>query len=366
MWFMFKNKRIAALLVLLCMLLTACQASVPDDNLISDEMIVPEEIKYKTTEVTVGDYEKVSQGSLSLKYPVTEQLKVEATGQVTVKAIHVKSMQNVKAGTVLAEFEVKIDEAALAELNLKLERAKEAFRTGKQTRQDNIDNAKKKTEGLTSHELKIAQLNLEKQQVEYEQYVYQTQKSIAAIEEDIAEIYANARKKYIVAPFDGVVESVASLAVDERVSTGKVIVTLRSTDEFYLLAESSGTKLRYNMNVTIEAGKKDEKLEFSGRVVSAPNALPITLAQSSAIIHIESGVSHTVLKNTPIYRSIEESVKNVLLVDRSALGKDDNGDFVYILGNDVIQKRYVLRGLNNTEHFWIMDGLTEGQSIILN
>ena len=70
--------------------------------------------------------------------------------------------------------------------------------------------------------------------------------------------------------------------------------------------------------------------------------------------------------NTPMYYSEEESVKQVVMVDRSAVHKDDNGSYVYILNDGILQKRYVLCGLSNVDHVWIIDGLTEGQTLVLN
>ena len=54
----------------------------------------------------------------------------------------------------------------------------------------------------------------------------------------------------------------------------------------------------------------------------------------------------------------------MLLVDWRAVDSENGKSYVYVLEDDMVQKRYVAPGLNNREKVWILDGLHEGQTVI--
>ena len=53
-------------------------------------------------------------------------------------------------------------------------------------------------------------------------------------------------------------------------------------------------------------------------------------------------------------------------MNRSAIKKDESRRYVYILDGETVKKRYVVEGENNMSTTWILDGLTEGQTLILD
>ena len=59
-----------------------------------------------------------------------------------------------------------------------------------------------------------------------------------------------------------------------------------------------------------------------------------------------------------------ERLQNVLLIDKSLIRMDEDKSYVRILEDDMIQKRYILPGLRNSETVWVMDGLSEEQKVI--
>ena len=54
------------------------------------------------------------------------------------------------------------------------------------------------------------------------------------------------------------------------------------------------------------------------------------------------------------------------LLDQRAVQKEDGKYCVRILDGDTVQKRYVAAVKVNTEKMWILDGLSEGQLLIVN
>ena len=66
------------------------------------------------------------------------------------------------------------------------------------------------------------------------------------------------------------------------------------------------------------------------------------------------------------YQANSQELKNVLLVDKDAVQKEEGKYFVYLLEDGVVHKRYVSLGLENKKSVWILDGLSEGQELILD
>ena len=61
-----------------------------------------------------------------------------------------------------------------------------------------------------------------------------------------------------------------------------------------------------------------------------------------------------------------QELNDVLLVNKEAVRKEDGKTYVYILENGTVHKRFVTVGLSGKTHAWILDGLKEGQSVVLD
>ena len=354
----------AIFLLILCMMFASCGGDKTDDTLMSEDLIVPEEANYETVQVTKGEYSKSAQGSASLAFPIWAELSWKG-GEARLEEVLVKNGQSVKKGDVLAVFEVEVSTAEKAELELQLQRKKEAFVEGKTERLAAIKEAKANISTLSSYQLKIAQLDLEKMEVSYDLYVYQTEREIASLQERLDTMKEEMRDNTMVAPFDGIVKSVASYHVGDKVNAGEVIVSMYSEEVFGLRVSDAGNKLRYGMEVTIETGRKNEKKYYTGVVVAAPNIMTSTMSQSDAYIRINENVSPGDFQNSIVFYANTEYLEDVLVVDRKATGREDGNLYVNILEDGAVKKRYVAQGLTNTEVTWIVDGLSEGQTLIV-
>ena len=66
---------------------------------------------------------------------------------------------------------------------------------------------------------------------------------------------------------------------------------------------------------------------------------------------------------TVSYRSTD--MKDVLVVNKSAVYHDSKGDYVYVYTNGNSIKRYVQTGGNNATVVWIVNGLVEGDLVVI-
>lgn len=373
---MSRNKRAFSLLKMgvlclaLLLLTTACAREPEKQAQLAEDLPNTEQPNYKTVQVELGEYEKQGTGSASVIYLLKSELRWEKNNACYQEAM-VAAGQKVKAGEVLMRFDVEADQVGLESLKLQLRRTKENVAAEKERWQDAIAAQLAEAERLQEqesqkHEAEIAKLKADKLQAEYDQYLYQSRQETERIEEQISEMEQSARENVLTAPFDGVIESVTRLNEGDKVTPGQVLVTMYATDKLMLKADNTSGKLRYNMDVTVTVGNKSNQVSYSGRVVAAPNILPSSVSQDLTLIELDEEVTPEELKGALSYRCATEALQNILVVDRKAVHTEDNKAYVNVLENDMVQKRYVVTVVNSGETIWILDGLSEGQTLILD
>ena len=358
--------------------LTACAKEEETKTLLQEELMSSEQANYNTEQAKIGTYEKEASGSATALYLIQDSLSWEKDNAYYRESF-VKSGQEVKKGDVLMQFDIKEDRTELETLELQLLRKKEEREEQMEERFVVLETAKRKLEDmrdpakyvLLEYDLEIQQLRIEKLQAEFEQYMYQSEQEIQQMEERIGEIRKAASENVLTAPFDGVIKEVTRYNVGDKVPVNQTLITMYSTDKLLLKAENASGKLRYNMEVVIEAGNKKNPLIFTGKVVTAPNILPSSVKKDLTLIELNASLTREqVIENEQNgnirYSAVTERLQDILVIDRKALEKEDNKFYVNILEGDMVQKRYVVSTINNMDVAWILDGLTEGQTVIVD
>lgn len=369
---MLKNKMLPVLLLVLALFLAGCQEKAQADSLIPDSLMVPEQINYETTQVEKRTYTDWS-GTTELNpvYPVNDQLFWTVENSRVNKYL-VKN-GTVEAGTPLMVFDVAESKADLEELRLQLQRKQEETSNGKAEREAAISAAKADMEGLTSHDLEIAKLTVEKLQAEYEQFVYQSDREISRIRERIAVLEEAAGNDTLIAPFDGVIQSTSTTKIGEPNNVSSSLYYLESRDTYFLKVADDfpyNAKLLFYSYEEFESYEdadaflREGKVLFTGTVVAAPNILPDSV-QQDAWVKLDgdmADISFEELEDMNVmWFYTSEEIQDILSVNTAALHSEGDNYYVNILEDGIIKKRYVLRGKGN----WIIDGVTEGETLIL-
>jgi len=359
--------------------LTACAKEEEAQPLLQSELMSSEQANYNTDQAKMGTYKIKASGSATALYLIQDILSWEKNNAYY-REIFVKSGQEVKKGDVLMQFEIKEDRITLESSELQLLRKKEERGEQMEERFVVLETAKRKLEDmrdpakyvLLEYDLEIQQFRIEKLQAEFEQYMYQSEQEIQQMEERIGEIRKAASENVLTAPFDGVIKEVTRYNVGDKVPVNQTLITMYSTDKLLLKAENALGILRYNMEVVIEAGSKKNPLTFTGKVVTAPNILPSSVKKDMTLIELDASLTREqVIENEHIngnirYSAVTERLQDILVIDRKALEKEDDKFYVNILEGDMVQKRYVVSTINNMDVAWILDGLIEGQTVIVD
>lgn len=365
---MSRSKRALMLALCLCLCMPLASASAQSPSLISDEMIQTETVNYaKTVLVEESVLERSYNAAASEYYPYTCSLSLE-TSNASFLEYKVARRQTVQAGDVLMVFTVDIDEAALASTQLSLDRAREDYQAGKETRTAEIDALLlQKANTQDAFERAMLDLRIERAQVSYEQYCYQQECRIADIEEQLTKMQEQNSRTELIAPFDGVVSDLAYKRLGERVYANETLVTLYREDGMLLRISNDNQFFRYGMEVSVKSGGKNNQTIYRGRIVAADNQLPESRRLGHAFIELEpfeNGEKPRLANLTAT--GVSQYLENVMLIPRRAAAMDGGKYYVECLVNGVPQKRFINVGLSTTSHSWVLQGLEMGDTVILN
>lgn len=357
----------AVLFFFLIVVLTACSKEAKTtDALYMDTLSSREEVVYKTTKVTIGDFAKQDTYDGKAYFPITKQLAFDTknTSAVFLKYL-VRTKDKVKKGTPLANFSVEYDEVALGEKELQLKIAQKDYEKNLKSFQTAITELEKNLYMITNYtEREINELKLQKLKIQYKEYILSTEDNLNKQKKELDEYKSNLSVTQLIAPMDGIISELVDKKEGDNVSTNETLVTMYSTDSLDIQVTDNNGVIRYNMDVAIEVGK--HPVSIKGRVTSCPYILPDGL--NNGIIHIKPlEIPDRVNWNSEINVNIDSiRMENVLLVDKKAVLTDARGTYVIILENGSLHKRYFVSGANNTDKYWVLQGLEEGQAVIIN
>ena len=359
---MSKIKRLV--LLLLALSLTTAQA----EELIAPDAIIPETAKYRTAEIVRGDYTETVQSGASEVYPLTYRARYEGAEARFVRFL-VKKGDTVKEGDVLAEVSLNASTIDLESRQLSLQRTREAYEEGLTTRQESLAAAQAVLNAATDEfSREEARLRLERLRLETEKYRYEQERSILMQEEAVEEIREDFENTRITAPADGIISDLPTYKEGEPIYSGWTMAYLYATDKLLLRLKNEMGKFRYNMPVTIETGAAKTRTAVTGRVVATDLLLLSSdRTENVAYLEIDAEYDHSELFIRNSQASCETvRVKDVLLIPRASLTLEAGSYFVSKLVGGRVEKRFVNSRVSSAQTQWLLQGLEEGDLVILD
>ena len=350
-------------LAVLLFMNTVVLASEPQDIIDASQM-TPQQFNYQTIEAERGSLiKKVTIPALKY-YPLTYSLRFDNNGAKFVEYL-VEYGDTVKAGDILARFTVSGSEAEFTRMELDLQRAQEQINTGIREREQIISQLRSQIAAESDENAKeILELSLQKQETEMKQFKLRQQYTINRLREEYEEENTRRRTDILVSPVSGIVTELTYKKVDDAVSADETLIVISSGDIMLLQVNNETGDLRYNMPVQIQAGNNPNPVTLTGRVIAADDAIPEKERSGYAFIQLDTDGNEDLLKNPKI---VAESVKldNIVLVNRDAVKQEGGKYYVTKLTDGMAQKRYVEIGMNNLESVWILSGVEEGETLVL-
>lgn len=345
------------LICTLALSLTGC-GSESESEVISSELVRDEEAFGEDTAV-YGDLIETKKYDAQQVYPISTVITTGKKDLIYDK-VCVETNQTVKKGDLLVSIQ-PVTEEMLAKKEEAISKNKEEFETGKSNYKSQMESVQSQMGGASGTSLQILQIKLQKIQRQYDWYVENGEQVQNEMKAELEALKAIQGDVNIYAPYDGVIDSVASIGQGTELTSDRELLRMHSEEQVLLLV-SQGSGLRYQMQVKISAGSGENQINYKGTVISADNVRIDELKDGSAYIRINEEVDAKILKNVTITAN-EVELNNVLIVKNFAVSSEKEKSFVTIVDGDTFKKRHVSVGKNADEKTWILYGVSEGQKV---
>lgn len=297
--------------------------------------------------------------------------------------VNVQVNDTVKSGQVLAEIDPSDINKSIAQQQLVVQKAKFAL-------DNEISLEKSANEGLqaANADLNTANLNLAKQSTDVNnsivtsaQYkVQQLQDSINSIEItkksaqtdidianlQLAKLNSQLEACKIKSPVDGVVSFLDNVFVSDYINANKTVIKVMDKNNVIAVFTSSdlssvnkGTKVKIKFNNTVYDAEIGDIENDNSSDNQSSEGTKINLKIASNKLNLTA--------NSKINATMEiQNKTNILLVPKAAVFTDGDAFWVNVSENGKITKKTIQVGVQTSTQAEILDGLKEGDKIVLN
>ena len=161
---------------------------------------------------------------------------------------------------------------------------------------------------------------------------------------------------------------VTQLTVSEGapVTSGAALVTVASNSDVHVeisLGKTDLAKVKEGQkaDVTIAGKKYEGEVSFINHMATTnSNNMPVVEAQIK-ILNADEDIYLGIEAKVVIYSDKSE---NVLVVPVETVNSDKNGDFVYIVENNIVVRKDVVTGVSSDTYIEVTDGLNENDQVM--
>lgn len=343
------------------------------------------ESQYKTIEAVKGDYtEKGGVMNAELVYLVNDILTIKEAEGTFVEYL-VTDGQTVGKGDKLFSYRIPFDPITIEEKKLAFERTKSSYEGDLRRRESDIAENSKSLQSMdqTTIEAQSLRLRLTKMELGYDQFKYQGQANIKALEEAIDEMELNSEIKYVYAPYDGIVSTpydgivttqFGSISTNDGLSEGMPIdsrmelVRINDTKSAVLVAPAAGAnKLWYNQEVSvtmISSRQENKGISYPGRIVSIDSVLDNKSNTGMIFIKLDDESLYSTISSANVTADAVY-LQDVFVLPLNTVNLNNEERYIYYLDETGDMHKQYITGRSNGVEMWVYDGLTEGQKIIV-
>ena len=367
---MFRNngRRCAVLLAAAIFLTAALSSCGQEDASLDPGLVVPEEPNYQTTTVTVSDFTSTKKLPATPVHLDSAELTVEEDGAKFGEFL-VETGDEVKAGDPLFTYTVDASHADLTAKELELDRVQNDYARQAESYANQIERMKDTlslcVKGTTEYEL--ASANLALLQSQYAQLGYQTEYQKGQIQQEIEDLEERLDVQTVKAPFSGSISRLETIHEGDLIESSTILCTMRSGDRL-LLQVDNDPAFRYGDTVTVTAGLLSGADGYEGRVVTCGQILPGKVTERVTYIELtdpEAAERLSLATNGLIATANAVDLSGVLVLDNDAVTTKNERNSVTLWEDDTLKHRYITVGEAGVEETWIVGGLNEDQTVVV-
>ncbi|WP_240702952.1 efflux RND transporter periplasmic adaptor subunit [Cohnella luojiensis] len=334
--------RAAGTAVLLAATLALAGCSLlPDEETLQPPLIQPAQEQFDAVDAAKGDIQTSLRGNATFVSAKVETLSFKGNGG-RLKSINVKLGDQVKSGDLLAELETGDLDLQLKLQRLNVERAELLY---KQALMSDANDT----------ELRLREIDLERENISY-----------GAMESRLsqAQLYAQ---------ISGTVIFVESLKTGDGVNTYQSIITIADPSSMQLSYAAGNAKDLLPLEVGMPVSLKYKGKDYTGKVLQSPSTAPVTDDKAKAeknettiILSMDNQPEGVHVGDVADVTIELQKRENVIVLPRSAVRTYMGRFYVQVAEGDRRKEVDVEVGLTTPTQVEIVQGLKEGQKVILN
>lgn len=364
-----KYLRLPALVLAIIMIIAATPSVAAEDDVLYLDAVNHIVTRSVTTvEVTKGTFTINSSCKAQLDCDNVSYVFCDIdSSNVKFKEFKVKNGTRVERGDIIAEVTVQVEDVEYDKLAVQL-----------QTEEENLEQYIDVNNGLlrdyeyriehaaTIAERNTAQLLYDRLSVSFEEEKKRRTSEVEALRNTYNGYYENNGTEYITATMSGVVNGLNRFRSGDSLSNYTYMCAIYDTDALSVSVPAGSDQLAFNMPVSIVQGSGSAIISVEGRVRSNKSAtLTPNLIGRSDYIEITGDASLLNIGDDVTLRYQTVAMDNALIVPKKAVSNDTGGDYVYRYENGLSIKQYILAGGANSDSVWVVDGLSEGDLVVI-
>ncbi|MFC5529483.1 efflux RND transporter periplasmic adaptor subunit [Cohnella yongneupensis] len=334
--------RAAGIAVLLAASMAVAGCSLlPDEETLKPPLIQPAQEQFDAVVAAMGSIQTSLKGNATFVSAKVETLSFKGNGG-RLKSINVKLGDQVKAGDLLAELETGDLDLQLKLQRLNVERAELLYKQARLS-------------GANETDLRLREIDLERENISY-----------GSMEDRLsqAQLYA---------PISGTVIFVDSLKTGDGVNTYQSIITIADPSSMQLSYAAGNAKDLSSVEVGMPISLKYRGKDYTGKVLQSPSSAPATDDKAKAeknettiILSMDNQPEGVHVGDVAEVTIELQKRENVIVLPRSAVRTYMGRFYVQVAEGERRKEVDVEVGLTTPTQVEIVQGLKEGQNVILN
>lgn len=357
------GRRLLALAV--CLALAGCstarQAAATED-LVDAGLVNAANPNYTLVSLEQREVTREFTSMGNYEFPAYQPLFFEEEGRLL--QIHVTNNSQVTQGDLLAELEYDQGEvnAEIALLEAAIQRREEKLLLDKEAHRLAVSGLNQQlSRSVEKVDRDVLKLRLEQQALLLEQMEAVYGREMAELERKLAEERKRRGVMELRAPYDGFINGVRGFSIGSKIAAKEILMSLYDTSACMLKISADRRQFCTNMPVDIFISKTET---VPGVVVSSPSD---KVSESSSQFLIKP-LEEIPISLSSIGRTMSVVSKFSLttwLLPSRAVTKEDGKEFVSILEDGVVKRRYVKTGFTNMQEVEILYGLDGDERIVM-
>ena len=307
---------------------------------------------------------------LSRDYINTPTVRFDLEGVTAYFAEYrVEFMQYVEVGDVVAVVYTEVDEIAIEEARIRLQRLQERYEQAKGRHNEELQDLLEERAKLTdTYEQQILDLHYHKKLLSWNNSQYTYEKQIADAGEQLTKLTSVGEVYEVKTDIAGYVALGARYSAGTELHENDYICHVMSDNVVYTVVTEQADQYHYGMEVIFD---NKNGLTPASVVSGGSWLLYGNLELPDAVMRLEfeqdiSELDQVGLNNLTLKGNLK-TVENVIVIPRAAVDVEEDEYFVTVLKEDgTLLKTEFIPGGSNVDSYWVLDGLTEGMQIVYN